>query len=134
MYHAYKEYAGFVSQAIKYFRQQDYPNKELIIVDNGQDLVGDLVPQDSDIHYRTAERSLAIGDLRNRAIEESHGNIIAHWDDDDWYGRTRLSQQINPILNGHADLTGLNLQIVYDMSNKQFWAMEELAPYTDHRP
>ena len=34
----------YVSKAIEYFLRQDYPNKQLIIIDDGSDKVGDLVP------------------------------------------------------------------------------------------
>jgi glycosyltransferase involved in cell wall biosynthesis len=33
----------FVPNALRYFCRQDYPHKELIIVDDGTDAVGDLV-------------------------------------------------------------------------------------------
>jgi hypothetical protein len=36
----------FVPQAIRYFLAQNYANKELIIVDDGEEAVGDLVPED----------------------------------------------------------------------------------------
>jgi len=31
----------FIPQALKYFERQDYPNKELIIVDDGTDTIAD---------------------------------------------------------------------------------------------
>ena len=37
---------AFVGQAIAYFQRQDYPARELIIVDDGDDPVGDLIPPD----------------------------------------------------------------------------------------
>jgi glycosyltransferase involved in cell wall biosynthesis len=36
----------FVSQAIGYFLRQDYPNKELVVVDDGEDAVANLIPPD----------------------------------------------------------------------------------------
>src|SRR6266852_3436172 len=41
----------FVSQAIGYFERQDYPNRELIIVDDGDDRVDDLIPSNASIRY-----------------------------------------------------------------------------------
>ena len=41
----------FVSQAIWYFLRQDYPSRELVIVDDGEDSIADLVPDDERIHY-----------------------------------------------------------------------------------
>jgi len=41
----------FVPQAIRYFLAQDYLNKELLIVDDGEEAVGGLVPEDARIRY-----------------------------------------------------------------------------------
>ena len=42
---------GFVPLAIRGFQAQEYPNKELIIVDDGEDAVRDLVPDDDRVRY-----------------------------------------------------------------------------------
>jgi hypothetical protein len=39
----------WVSSAIDYFLAQDYPNRELVILDDGEDRVSDLVPADARI-------------------------------------------------------------------------------------
>jgi O-antigen biosynthesis protein len=120
-----KNRRNFVTQAIKYFIRQDYPNKELVIVDDGQDKVRDFVPQDDRIRYfETNNKGLSVGELRNMAVAESQGQIIAHWDDDDWYGDTRLSYQVKPLLRGDADLSGLNGRVYYDLYEDQFWFIE----------
>jgi glycosyltransferase involved in cell wall biosynthesis len=76
---------SFVPQAIFYSLHQNYPNKELIIVDDGDDAVGDLVPADERIRYIRSPGRQSIGLKRNLACEEARGSIIAYWDDDDWY-------------------------------------------------
>jgi hypothetical protein len=40
-----------VPLAIQNFLQQDYPNRELVILDDGQDSVADLSPPDSRVKY-----------------------------------------------------------------------------------
>jgi len=52
---------AFVPQAIYYFLRQDYPNKELIIVDDGTDEVGDLIPGDERIRYIGSPCDKALG-------------------------------------------------------------------------
>jgi glycosyltransferase involved in cell wall biosynthesis len=42
---------NFLPRAITYFKRQDYPNKQLIIVDDGTDSVADLIPSDERIQY-----------------------------------------------------------------------------------
>jgi glycosyltransferase involved in cell wall biosynthesis len=41
----------FVPQAIKYFLRQDYPHKELIILDDGTDKIRDLVLDFPEMQY-----------------------------------------------------------------------------------
>ena len=45
----------FVAQAIQYFLAQDYPCKELVIVDDGTESVADLVPNDPRVRYLRLE-------------------------------------------------------------------------------
>jgi hypothetical protein len=54
---------AFVPLAIRYFLAQDYPEKELIIVDDGADSVADLVPDDA-AYSRLKPMILLIGFLR----------------------------------------------------------------------
>jgi glycosyltransferase involved in cell wall biosynthesis len=73
----------FARQAVAYFLRQDYQQRELIVLDDGDDPVSDLLPRDENIRYvRLRERS-PLGTKRNIACELSRGELIAHWDDDD---------------------------------------------------
>ena len=48
----------FVPEAIRYFLAQDYPNKELIVIDDGATTVGDLMPDDERIRYIQDRKSV----------------------------------------------------------------------------
>lgn len=111
----------FVARALYYFEKQDYPNKELIVVDDGDDLVVDLVSSHSQVRYLAPQYAHTVGVKRNIACEAAYGEIICHWDDDDWYAPTRLSYQVAPLLAGEADVTGLHLQFVLDIRHMQGW-------------
>ena len=97
----------FVPQAIKYFLRQDYPHKELIIVDDGADKVEDLIPAHEQIKYLRLEHRASIGAKRNLAVGQSRGEIVVHWDDDDWYAENRISVQVQPLLEERAEVSGL---------------------------
>src|SRR5260370_27892789 len=73
----------FVPRAIEYFHRQDYPNRELVILDDGEDRVADLVPDLPSLRYVALPERLRLGAKRNAAIDASRGEIIVHWDDDD---------------------------------------------------
>lgn len=116
--------AAFVAQAVAYFQRQDYPARELVIVhqqdaDLPEDIAGLAGPGLRIV--RTGQAS--IGGMRNAAVEAARGDIIAHWDDDDWHGPRRLSRQAAPILQGIADITGLNDILFMAVPTREFWSV-----------
>ena len=112
---------AFVQQALTYFDRQDYPNKELIIVDDGEDKVADLVSTHPHVRYIALTNKMSIGSKRNVGCELAKGAIIAQWDDDDWYAPHRISYQVAPLLAGKADLTGLETFCFFDLQQWQAW-------------
>jgi glycosyltransferase involved in cell wall biosynthesis len=111
----------FVPQAITYFLRQDYLNRELIIADDGTDPVRDLVPENPHIRYTRLDHPISIGAKRNLACREAKGDIIIHWDDDDWMADWRVTYQVRSLINGCADICGLDKVIFYDPYSKQSW-------------
>jgi YVTN family beta-propeller protein len=111
----------FVAKAIELFQRQEYPNRELIILDDGDEPVEDLAPDDETIRYvRLAERQ-SIGQKRNIGCQAARGPIIAHWDDDVWVAPWRLSYQVAALIENEADLCGLDNLLHYDLLTGQAW-------------
>jgi glycosyltransferase involved in cell wall biosynthesis len=107
----------FVPQALRCFLAQDYPHKELIVIDDGEDRVGQEVSADGSIHYVSLDRRLSLGEKRNLAAALSNGEILAHWDDDDWYGPQYLTRVVDRLCQaGRESLTGLSRYLVYLLS------------------
>jgi O-antigen biosynthesis protein len=79
------------AQAINYFLRQDYPNRELIILDDGSDSIADVIPRDSRIRYVRMGLRSRLGAKHDIACEMAQGEVIAHWDDDDSMASRRLS-------------------------------------------
>ncbi|MFP5261567.1 MAG: glycosyltransferase [Blastocatellia bacterium] len=111
----------FMPLALQFFLYQDYPNKELIVVDDGDDSIEDLVSNLPGAHYIHLRARVSIGAKRNQACSYAKGEIIAHWDDDDWNAPDRLRYQVAPILSGEADMTGLENAFVLELPVGQFW-------------
>jgi hypothetical protein len=105
----------FVPRAIEYFLRQDYEPKELIVVDDGQDSVADLMPDDSRIRYFRLNEKLTLGAKLNLACEYALGDVIALWDDDDWYAAHRLSYQVPALRPEKVDMCGINQLLYYDL-------------------
>lgn len=113
--------ADFALQSIRYFQRQDYPNRELIIVDDGEDGLQARLPDDSRLRYLRLGQGETTAAKRNMACEQARGAIIAQWDDDDWYGPGRLSAQIAPLLADEADITGLRRALFFELDRWAFW-------------
>ena len=109
----------FLPHAIRYFLRQEYPQKELIIVDDGTDSVADLIPDDPSIRYYRLNQKITLGAKLNMACQYAHGDIIANWDDDDWYAPRRLSYQVSALENQRIYICGINKLLYYDFRQQQ---------------
>jgi len=95
----------FLQKTIIYFKNQNYPNKELVISypqkDKSTPALIDKIRPKSEINILTIERDdkETLGNSRNQAIFKCHGDYICTWDDDDWYHASRLSFQFNSMHN-----------------------------------
>lgn len=97
----------FVPAAIAQFLAQGRRDAELVILDDGADSVADLIPGDPRIRYLREEGRRILGDKRNRLCDFARGEIIVHWDDDDWHAPDRLDRQIAALDASGADIVGL---------------------------
>jgi hypothetical protein len=112
---------AFVARAVEYFLRQDYEPRELLVVDDGQDAVADLMPADERVRYVRLREKLTVGAKRNLACEQARGEVIAHWDDDDWHAPRRLSYQVSELLRTGAHACGINRLFFYDVRDGRGW-------------
>lgn len=82
-----------INEAIHSFVNQDYPNKELVILnDNPGHKLWTSVPNVRVINWDTFFQSL--GAKRNTLIELAAGEILLQWDDDDYSLPNRCKQAV----------------------------------------
>lgn len=112
---------SFVSRAIEYFQRQDYAHKELIIVDDGVDSIQDLLPPDSQIRYIRLDEKKQVGAKRNLACQQAAGEIILHWDDDDWHASRQIAYQAQCLLESSAQVCGIDILYFFDLNTRQAW-------------
>ncbi|ADW69479.1 glycosyltransferase [Granulicella tundricola] len=112
---------AFIPLALACFQTQEWPNKELVIVDDGEQAVEDLVARVENVRYLRLDCRHSIGEKRNLACAHSSGSYIVHWDDDDWHAPNRISRQVEPLMNGAHDLSGLNMQFLLEVQAGAFW-------------
>lgn len=111
----------FVPRAIAYFLRQDYPNRELVVLDDGEDTIADLLPEHPMIRYHAMPKGLTIGEKRNLGNGMSRGEIIIHWDDDDWMHTSRISRQVAALAASGAEICGTSRTLFYDVHHGDLW-------------
>ena len=102
--------ASFLPQLLELYRNQTWKNKELLVLDDSEqenETFKDLAKSHSDIKYWHRSQKLSIGGKRNALVSESTGEIIAHFDDDDYYAPNYLSWMHGEMKTNHADLVKL---------------------------
>lgn len=85
--------------ALACFNHQTYPNRELIVVDDGD------VPIDEHAVAAVGGRVLRLppgtplGDKLNHGIQYARGTLIQRMDDDDWYATDFMHRLVNVVLD-----------------------------------
>jgi glycosyltransferase involved in cell wall biosynthesis len=111
----------FVPGAIAQFLAQDYNGAELVILDDGDDPVADLIPSHPAIRYVRTPRHRSLGAKRNAACEAARGDVILHWDDDDWYAPHRIRIQVKALHESGAELCGIARAFFFDPRTPAAW-------------
>ncbi len=91
-------------RAVKCFLDQTYPNKELVVLDDGNEDYSEIFSEipDGDIHYFRIQKQdgTYLGGLRNMLLDRATGDYLAQWDDDDWYHPDRILIQAEYLQKG----------------------------------
>lgn len=106
-----------LDKAVQAFKNQTYSNKELIVV--FEDMP--FIKETSQIKCMkiSKEPKLNLGMLRNLGITYSQGDYFMQWDDDDWYGDTRIEDQYNYLKDKNGDMCTLSQILIYNYVDKE---------------
>lgn len=135
-------------QSIACFEAQTYPEKELVIVDDGE--TGELgrylwgLRSPSLRYVKLASANATLGALRNTAVREASGEYVIQWDDDDLYSPRRISSQMQALRAARADACFLSRWRIWwprerrlAVSKRRAWegsilcAKDALPPYDE---
>lgn len=117
---------SFVRRAIRHFKAQTYPNKDLVIVYEGdyEFLIDDTLHDVKLIKLPTGS-ALSLGERRNMSIQHCKGDYFCQWDDDDWYHSRRLELQMNALAQSGRSACALKRLILYDaLTHKAYLSCE----------
>jgi hypothetical protein len=140
----------FAAQALACFLAQDYPAKELLILDDADmpSFGADAAFPEGVTYFRSFSRK-TIAEKRNELCGMARGGIISHFDSDDYSVTTRISDQVKTLEDAGAMLTGYSEMLWWDGESawhrkgdgkyilgtslcyrRELW---ERSPFTDHK-
>lgn len=111
----------YVQQALSYFERQDYFEREMIVLYEKPEDLPEQMSDSPNIRLVKTPRNGSIGEKRNRGCALARGEIIAQWDDDDWYAPDRLSKQAASIIADKADISGFYNAGFYVVDSGRYW-------------
>jgi len=106
-----REYARL---AVDCFLAQDYPKKELVILDDEDCPSFAETPTDPRIRYKRLPVRMSIAEKRNQCCEMAAGDLICHFDSDDWSSPDRVSSQVKTLLDSGKSLAGYHAILFYE--------------------
>ncbi len=110
---------SFIQAAIDCWLKQTYENRELIILDDGDMGQCYPVPHHPRIRYEFLEKPEALGRKRNLINGMARGDVICHWDDDDWSAPDRIADQVHRLQETGKPITGYGTLLFWDTISKQ---------------
>lgn len=113
----------FLKRAVACFARQTYANRELLIVADSiedgtvaMDAAG-MVPAGTGISVYVPLQKSSIGRKRNLGCGSAEGEIICHWDDDDYSAPSRIEKQVKRIQESKACVTASDTMFFTDGSD-----------------
>lgn len=102
--------AGLPQMAVRCFLNQTYENKELLIINHGEEKFKGKNVREIKVNKTD---SLHIGQLRNMAFDAAQGDWLMTFDDDDFCASDRMAYQAERTPDGRMSL--LKNRIVHDL-------------------
>lgn len=91
---------AFFPQMLRCYLAQTYSNRELVVVDDGDEPVGPLCAGLGGVKYIRLDRNTPTGTKLNIGIDCSTGSILQKLDDDDYYGAAFLANSAGRLQAG----------------------------------
>jgi glycosyltransferase involved in cell wall biosynthesis len=112
----------------RHFQRQTHADKELLLLDDSprpSEFFANL--GDPQVRYFHSPQRISIGAKRNLLVERAAGEVIAHFDHDDYYAPSYLERMVAYLEN--ADLVTLDGWFAYDTPSRSlfYWQTSEVS-------
>lgn len=112
----------FAEKALHSFLEQSYPMKQLIILDDSDDpsfrdgSLPTLMEWEQITYARIS--GLNIPSKRNLCCASATGEIIMHFDSDDWSAKERMADQVARLEDSQKQVTGYHSMLFYHVEKQ----------------
>jgi hypothetical protein len=105
----------WAANAIFAFLNQTYSYRELLILDDRRDpsFVTSPAGYFNSVSYIQSD-SRSIAEKRNLLCNLASGDLVCHWDDDDWSDQTRIADQVTRLEESGKPVTGYHSMLFTD--------------------
>jgi hypothetical protein len=101
-----------LSHAIGMVRMQTWTKVEVLVVDDSDPEFRTHRSAAPDVNHVVLEERVSVGLKHDMAMLAAKGDVIAHWDDDDWFAPNRLESQIRAMREQGAEICGIMRDLV----------------------
>jgi glycosyltransferase involved in cell wall biosynthesis len=110
------------------FSRQSHSDKELLVLDDGHSPSEWMLSlDDSRVRYMHSSRQMPLGEKRNALVNQSTGDIVAQFDDDDFYHEDYLMSSAK-LLSDNDFMTLTGWFVLHAASRRLFyWDCERLS-------
>ncbi len=115
---------AFLLRAVKQFLQQHWQRTELIVLDDSPKELRAVLPQSSRVKVKYIDEHLPLGTKHNMGLDIAQGDLLAHWDDDDWQSPRRLTTQVEALALGKTDICGFATDVLLTTGDAKFWQFD----------
>lgn len=116
----------FAARAVELWQAQTHPYRELVILDDTDAPSFAEPPAIDGVYYERIPR-LSLGPKRNVMCSRAQGEVIAFWDDDDWYAPGRLADQAKRLIESGKPLTAYCGVVFVNEDQRKAWKYDSVS-------
>ncbi len=117
------------AKTLQNFLDQTWPEKELIILDDADNRSFEQAPDFPNVRYTVVDKKLNIADKRNMVCKAAGGDVIVHFDSDDWSAPGRITVQVEMFQKERKSVCGFRKMYFWDTVKKQAWIYNGASNY-----
>lgn len=111
----------YAALALRDFLSQTWQEKELIILDDADMPSFEAAPPHPNVRYMVADRRYNIAEKRDILCRAAAGEVIVHFDSDDWSAPTRIEREMQIMQKEKTAVCGFRRMYFWQVDRRQAW-------------